>query len=1223
MRLNLLLTFALAAVMGASASTPLVRATGSPFSKVKELNAAGHAMTSRASAPRKAAGEAPANAVEVPFTHGLGKDGLADIKTKYTAINANDDNRQWQYGTVNGYAGCMVPNADDIDNNDDWLITVPVHMTPGVYALSFEVGMMGSGALAVEFDAWLFSEPTLEGKLAEVAPATKATDKDFTPYEFSFTISEEGYYYIGVHCTTAKADKGTMKLANLGVRQILGEAPANTVEVPFTHGLGKDGLADIKTKYTAINANEDNRQWQYGSVSGYAACMVPNDANIDNNDDWLITVPVHMAKGNYILSFEVGMMGSGALGVEFDSWLFSEPTLEGKLAEIAPTTRATAKDFTPYEFNFAIDKEGYYYIGVHCTTAKADKGTMKLANLGVREGSAIPPVVVEPPAAGTLTYELAPKGELKATVTYVAPTKTQTGADLEEISKVVLTSRWGVDKFEYTDVKPGQTITQEVEMYQGYNNRFTAVAYAGETAGEMVEIKSIYCGIDTPLPPTDVKLTLSDDYTTATLSWTAPGEVGEHGGYVDTENLQYYIFDAFGSYYDPAIAQTDKTSITLDYSEAPSQDFYAYQVTAGVDDYYSLDEVSNIIVAGAPAQLPFIESFGEGYFEQMWMYGLESSGSNTMNCGTITDEYFASLFDPEDPDAPEPLASQDGDGGFFYWLPFDRTAVLGLVSLRADISKAANPVLEFWYQGQGSLIEVLVAAGTGDLELAKSIDLKENPVTGWTLASVSLAPYKAQGAVTFEIRLSAIHNDDDHTWSIPLDNICVRDLVPADLHIVSASIPAKAVPGQAINCTARIENFGSEAAAGATASLTVNGAVVDTKDLAETAPHGFADVAFVYTVPLNAPETLEIAITANIAGDPTPDDNTAKATATVKRQEFATVTDLAATAEDTHVTLTWTAPVNDPAQAATVFEDFESEDYTPMSISGAGEWTVYDGDGQKTYNIFREGYNPYQTAPMAFQLFNREVAEVDAYYEDAEPHSGNSFMMAPSAQSSLNDNWLISPALSGNAQTVTFWAKSAMMAWPETMEVYYSTTDNQPSSFTNKVEFAGTLIDGVLPETWTLYTVELPQGAKYFAIHHDTYDSLALLVDDVTYEGASSIPDDLAIVGYHIFRDGKQITDEPVSETTYTDEPLGADAADGDYHFEYTVVPVYNHGSVAESNKAAVDLSYSGIIDIAIDSLNEASVIYTLSGIRVAAGNVTEGVYILVNGTAARKVRLY
>ena len=102
---------------------------------------------------------------------------------------------------------------------------------------------------------------------------------------------------------------------------------------------------------------------------------------------------------------------------------------------------------------------------------------------------------------GTLEYVLAPKGELKATLTYTAPTKTVGGKDPTEISKVILTSRWEVDKFTFDNVQPGQVITQDVELYAGLNNRFTAVAYVGETASEKIEYKSIFAGPDTPLHP--------------------------------------------------------------------------------------------------------------------------------------------------------------------------------------------------------------------------------------------------------------------------------------------------------------------------------------------------------------------------------------------------------------------------------------------------------------------------------------------------------------------------------------------------------------------------------------------------------------------------------------------------------------------------------------------------------------------------------------------------
>ncbi len=995
------------------------------------------------------------------------------------------------------------------------------------------------------------------------------------------------------------------------------EAPANAVEVPFTHDLGKAGT-EIKN-YTAVNVNNDNRKWQFGTVNGYSACMAPNETDV--NDDWLFTVPIHFMPGNYVVSFEVGFMGSGATAVEMNVNLATSPTVEGAGAEIVPTTKYTEKAMTKYEHNCAIPEEGYYYIGFHCTTTQAMKGALKLANLSVREGSVTPPVQVDPPAAGELSWVLAPRGELEATVTYTAPTKTKKGDDLTEISKVEITSRWGVDKFVYENVTPGQVITIEnVEMYQGINNRFTGVAYVGDTAGDMVEYKSIWCGIDTPLAPENVRLTVGADYKSATLSWDAVPETGEHGGYVDPDQITYYIFDAFGTMYDPAIATTSETSFVFTYPDITEQDFVAYQVTAGFGEYYSLDNTSNIATVGVPESLPFTESFTNGRYDRIWLTDPQSHGQQQN--GTITDDYFASLFDPEDPDAPEPLKSHDGDQGFYLWLPIDENAMYGLISTRADISTAGNPVLEFWYQGKGNIIDVLVGTDCENLTIEKTINLQEAPTDDWTLARIPLDGFKNQGAVMFELRFTAAHNDDEHTWSIPVDNIRVIDLSATDVRIVAMTGQEKAKLGDELKFTAHVENLGTEAA-NPVAVWTVNGETINSVPVEELAANKFTDVSLDYIVPFNAPESLEVALTLTLDGDVTPDNNTAKATVAVGRASYPTVTDLSAVVNEQEVLLSWSAPVIGEPVAETVTEDFESADYTPMSISGAGNWTVFDGDGCKTYNVFRELYNPYQTSPIAFQLFDNVVANIpDTYAPDAVAHSGQRYMLAISAQSAQNDNWLISPELSGAAQTVTFYGKSFTVAWPETFEVYYSTTDNQKDSFTSKIEtVSGLNADGTAPEEWTLFSLELPAGARYFAIRHTSYDTLALFIDDVTYEAAPSQPEDLAITGYHVFRNGTMLTAEPHNGTSFTDRPLEENSPEGNYEFNYTVVPVYNHGAVAESNVASVNLTYSGIDGIMTNNgATDNAVFYNLSGVKVPEQNLTKGIYIMVRGTDARKV---
>lgn len=284
-------------------------------------------------------------------------------------------------------------------------------------------------------------------------------------------------------------------------------------------------------------------------------------------------------------------------------------------------------------------------------------------------------------------------------------------------------------------------------------------------------------------------------------------------------------------------------------------------------------------------------------------------------------------------------------------------------------------------------------------------------------------------------------------------------------------------------------------------------------------------------------------------------------------------------------------------------------------------WTVYDGDKVKTYNIFRELYNNYQTQPMAFQLFNRVIAKVtDEYWLDAEPHSGNTFMMAPSALRAANDNWLISPELSGNAQTATFWAKSFSIAWPESFEVYYSSTGNTVECFTEVLKVENYPADGAVPEEWTEFKVALPEGAKYFAIHHISYDSVALMVDDVTYEGMPDIPEDLTLTGYHVFWNGTQVTDNVITETSYTHNIPTGRATAGNVH-KYSVVAVYNHGC-AQGSAIEVATSSTGITDITVENIGSDDKVYNLGGLQVDHSKITPGIYIIVRDGKAVKAAI-
>ena len=134
--------------------------------------------------------------------------------------------------------------------------------------------------------------------------------------------------------------------------------------------------------------------------------------------------------------------------------------------------------------------------------------------------------------------------------------------------------------------------------------------------------------------------------------------------------------------------------------------------------------------------------------------------------------------------------------------------------------------------------------------------------------------------------------------------------------------------------------------------------------------------------------------------------------------------------------------------------------------------------------------------------------------------------MAFGAKETANDDWLISPELSGEAQTVSFYIKSVTMAYEERFRVLYSTDTKSTSDFV-KVATANYYTPNSL---WRRFSVKLPEGAKYFAIHCISEDAFGLMVDDITYIPKNAKKKSFDFMGYNVYRNGVKITSEPVGE---------------------------------------------------------------------------------------------
>ena len=210
-------------------------------------------------------------------------------------------------------------------------------------------------------------------------------------------------------------------------------------------------------------------------------------------------------------------------------------------------------------------------------------------------------------------------------------------------------------------------------------------------------------------------------------------------------------------------------------------------------------------------------------------------------------------------------------------------------------------------------------------------------------------------------------------------------------------------------------------------------------------------------------------------------------------------------------TYTWNVSTGRGASRAgeveTVTEGFEDQSlFPPFSTGGItaenhygvfGDWRLYDSTGGEVWGVDGTTFTN-EGQPHAWFVFNATIAGAGT-----DSHNGDQYLESicpiPTSDGGTfdgpADHWLISPLLSGNEQTITFWERTLSTTYGnELYEVLASTTDNNPSSFTPVKTFE----DATL--TWTERSATLPAGTKYFAIRHYSNNVFGVLIDDITYE---------------------------------------------------------------------------------------------------------------------------
>lgn len=927
-----------------------------------------------------------------------------------------------------------------------------------------------------------------------------------------------------------------------------------------------DNTANLD-EFVIIDANHDGKPWMMSHDKDlyYARVFYNNELAMD---DWLICPPIKMEAGKkYELIFHASGRNNYPEIIEVKYG--TEPTVETMTTSVVEST--TVVDVTTITAFVSPEADGKYYIGFH-GMSEPNQYELRLFDISL---SAAKEVSV-PLGVNALTPEAAEPFSRTINVNVTAPTMTVGDTELTSIDRIEL-SRDGVAIYTFDSPRPGEklTYTDTVDEYGDYT--YTAVVYANGAASSPISA-NLYVG--PTLPGAVEGLTLSEpEPGNVRIMWEEP-TVDDQGRPLPAGVCTYAVVDYDGK----EITRVSETAYDVTVNNGSVQTFANFGVAAITEAGDGVITFAEVLPVGK-AYIDFAESFTGGSTHYNWAQGYESTG---VMWYLGTDNTIADV------------QSYDHDNGLIYMQAASLNDTAGLASGKISVGKD-NPVLIFYTYNiifaSGSLntniINVDIREGGGQWQNVYSETVTDlaNGEPGWAKIIIDLADYAGKD---IQFKLQPVVKVAQLTI---FDNFAVTSFKNHDLSPSYIVAPAYAVPGEEFEVEVVVENVGREDTDAYNVELYVGGKQTETKEGALLAASAKASFTFSCTLPAIAEKPVEIyALVKSDSDENSGNDKSTVVAVTPKLSTLPVVTDLSGHLESGIALLEWSEPdLNAYYEALT--EDFESGESFAFEYDG---WTFVDVDN-KTIG----GFNNYTlpniepgTTRAAFFVFDNSAVTPDESF-DFSSHSGNCFLAAMYASNfTATDDWAISPKLSGNAQTVEFFARSFTASYPEKIEVLWSDGSLNPDDFVS----LGTVER--VPEEWTLYSYELPAGAEYFAIRSCATDSFILMIDDVKYEN-DEVTTDLEVSGYNVYADSEKVNTAPIADCSYTHASYPG--------CEYVVTALYKDRGESRASNVLV-IAESSIYEVTASSV----VITGAEGIITIDGE--EGTCITVSTTDGRVV---
>lgn len=944
--------------------------------------------------------------------------------------------------------------------------------------------------------------------------------------------------------------------------------------------------ADDFAKFTKINVEASTYTWSYdkSAQAAYIRNEFGSTASLPK-DDYLVSPALALKAGVYYQLCFTAWNGSAGYPERIGACIGKQPTADALNDFIIADTELEGAGRTKFNTTFTVEADGDYYAALHAASAPG-MFTLFADDFTVSRG-----VLPTGPAEVT-DFAATPdkSGALNVTLSLTAPATDMAGSQLSNLKNVKL-SRDGVE-LTVIECKPGEKITyiDNVEAEGSY--RYTA-AVEGEHGCGFDAVADAWVGIAAPVSPSELTVTETAPGVLK-FTWSAV-TTNIHGHEIAPETVTYSL-TAGGSANVIATGLSGTEAVVNYPAEGQPQTITDFTIKAHTAAGASTGGASTpIVVVGQPYTMPYIENFPGGMLTTGQTAQIIADENHAPGCWG----YFEQLVN----DDILPVKPDGGMAAFFPYADGDRSVWR---SAKIEIgANAVNPYLSFFYYTLPGATDHMAVDVNGETVSEFTID---DETRGWREVLIPLADYK--GTV---VRIGLTGYCVDANNKICIDNIAVKDEPANDMAITRARIPQEMQQGRQHLCSVKVTNLGVQPSGNYT--LTVTDGDNEVWSTEGSGLERGAELEYTFNICHEAfdREGTTYTVTLTTAGDENTDDNVKSTETTFSACELPAPTGIAATATTDGYEITWAEATTDNMPVRQITEGFEA--YDEFVCDTAGEWSFIDGDGCGVLGI-RDGYHSYPNmfSPMAFIVFNNHDGSFPCIGTTSfDPYEGGQCLMSASVDvinsaDRANDDRLISPRLSGKAQTISFYARSSGMVFPEDVSVMISSTDRLATSFTKVETFKA------IRNEWKRYEVELPEGTQYFAICNESYDQYMLFVDNISFEAA---PLETTVTGYDVYagdpdsNEWIKLNDSPVDGTKLTVTEL-----DGDKSLR--VAARFANGCTSYSAPATVDLS--GIDNVTIDSENGATEYFDLRGVRLDDRPTAAGLYIMRNGTTVQKI---